>query len=94
MPAEWAVPDEVARDRLQSLIALVRGISARKNAAEIGCEREVLVERHAKRGGLLQARTPQNKVVLLDGPDSWIGTYRSVVLTGTTGATFTGFPLS
>jgi tRNA-2-methylthio-N6-dimethylallyladenosine synthase len=94
MPAEWTVPDEVAQARLERLIAEVRSIAARRNVAELGREREVLVERWAKRGGLLQARTPQNKVVLLAGPEEWIGTYRRVVLTGTTGATFTGFPLS
>ena len=94
MPAEWAVPDETAQERLERLIAEVRTIAARKNAAEVGGRREVLVEKRAKRGDLLQARTPQNKVVLVDGPDDWIGTYRTVVLTGTTGATFTGFSVS
>lgn len=93
MPDEWTVPPDVAQERLERLIAEVRAISARKNASEVGARREVLVEKVAKRGGLLHARTPQNKVVLFEGPESWIGTYRTVVLTGTTGATFTGFPL-
>ncbi|MGH7545349.1 MAG: MiaB/RimO family radical SAM methylthiotransferase, partial [Gemmatimonadota bacterium] len=91
MPDEWAVADEVAQERLQRLIAEVRSISARRNASEVGVQREVLVEKRAKRGDLLQSRTPQNKIVLLDGPESWLGTYATVVLTGTTGATFTGF---
>ncbi len=54
---------------------------------------EVLVERRARRGNVLQSRTATNKVVLFSGPDSWIGRYLRVALTGTTGATFTGFPV-
>jgi tRNA-2-methylthio-N6-dimethylallyladenosine synthase len=94
MPGEWTVPAELAQERLERLIAEVRAIAARKNASEVGAQREVLVEKTAKRGGFLQARTPQNKIVLLQGPESWIGTYRRVVLTGTTGATFTGFDVT
>jgi hypothetical protein len=52
----------------------------------------VLVERAARRGGLLQARTRQHRTVLVDGPASWIGGYRTVRLVGTTGATFVGEP--
>ena len=33
------------------------------------------------------------KVVLVDGPTAWIGTYAQVRLTGTTGSTFTGVPV-
>jgi hypothetical protein len=42
---------------------------------------------------LLQTRTRANKVVLVEGPESWIGTYTRVRLTGTTGSTFTGWPV-
>jgi hypothetical protein len=38
------------------------------------------------------ARTRHNRVAILDGPASWIGTYRMVRLTGTTGATFAAVP--
>jgi hypothetical protein len=48
------------------------------------------VEGKAKRGELLQARTRTNKVALFPGPDTWIGSYHTVRLTGTTGSTFTG----
>jgi len=41
---------------------------------------------------LLQARTRTNKVALVEGPDEWIGTYRRVRFTGTTGSTFTAWP--
>jgi tRNA-2-methylthio-N6-dimethylallyladenosine synthase len=84
-----AVPDDVAGERLERLIALVRRIARQKNVGLVGTTHEVLVEGRAKRGGFLQGRTRTNKVALVPGPDSWIGGYRSVRLTGTTGSTFT-----
>jgi tRNA-2-methylthio-N6-dimethylallyladenosine synthase len=86
------VPDEVAGERLERLIAVVREVARRRNAARVGEVHEVLVEKVARRGGLLQSRTRGNKIVLLDGPVEWIGTYLHVRLTGTTGSTFTGVP--
>ena len=83
------VAAEVAAGRLERLIATVREVARRKNAALVGSTQEVLVEKVARRGGLLQTRTRTNKVALVEGPADWIGTYRSVRLTGTTGATFT-----
>jgi tRNA-2-methylthio-N6-dimethylallyladenosine synthase len=60
----------------------------------VGAVQEVVVEGPARRGvGLLQTRTRTNKIVLVEGPAEWIGTYRDVRLTGTTGSTFTGWPL-
>jgi tRNA-2-methylthio-N6-dimethylallyladenosine synthase len=87
------VPDDVAGERLERLIALVRRVARQKNIGLLGTAHEVLVESRAKRGALLQARTRTNKVVLLEGPEEWLGTYRRVRLTGTTGSTFTGWPL-
>jgi len=84
------VPDDVAGERLQQLIAVVRGVARRKNAALVGTTHEVLVESRAKRGDLLQGRTRGNKVCLVAGPDAWIGSYRQVRFTGTTGSTFAG----
>src|SRR5712664_1652267 len=85
-----AVPDDVAGERLERLIALVRGLARRKNVGLVGTTHEVLVEGRAKRGALLQGRTRTNKVALFAGPDDWIGSYRDLRLTGTTGSTFTG----
>jgi tRNA-2-methylthio-N6-dimethylallyladenosine synthase len=87
------VPDDVAGERLERLIAVVRGGARRKNVALVGTTHEVLVEGKAKRGDLLQGRTRTNKVALVQGPDAWIGTYRRVRFTGTTGSTFTAWPL-
>ena len=87
-----AVAGEVAAERLEVLIHAVRRVSRARHAALVGAVAEVLVEGEARRGGLLQARTRDHRTVLLDGPASWVGTYRSVRLAGTTGATFTGVP--
>jgi tRNA-2-methylthio-N6-dimethylallyladenosine synthase len=87
------VAEEIKTERIGRLIALVRRIAKQKNVGLIGTTHEVLVERPAKRGGLLQARTRTNKIALLDGPVEWIGTYRRVRFTGTTGSTFTAWPL-
>jgi tRNA-2-methylthio-N6-dimethylallyladenosine synthase len=88
-----AVPDLVAAERLERLIGVVRRVARQKNVALVGTTHEVLVEGQAKRGDLLQTRTRANKVALVDGPASWIGTYRRVRFTGTTGSTFTASPL-
>jgi tRNA-2-methylthio-N6-dimethylallyladenosine synthase len=88
-----AVPEPVAAERLGRLIAAVRAVAARKNAGLVGTTHEVLVEERAKRGALLQTRTRTNKVALLAGPEDWIGSYRRVRFTGTTGSTFTARPV-
>lgn len=84
------VGDELASERLARLIEAVRSSVRRKNAARIGQVHEVLVERPARRGGLMLARTRTNHLVLLDLPATAIGQYHTVRLTGTTGSTFTG----
>jgi len=86
------VPEEEAGERLERLIAEVRGVARNRNLKLVGTTHEVLVERPARRGEHLQTRTRTNKVVLVEGPAEWIGTYRTVRLVGTSGATFTGVP--
>jgi tRNA-2-methylthio-N6-dimethylallyladenosine synthase len=84
------VPDEVASTRLERLIETVRSNARRKNAGRVGQTHEALVERRAKRGDLMLARTGGNHLVLLDLPPDSVGEYHTVRLTGTTGSTFTG----
>ncbi len=84
------VPDEVASARLDRLIEAVRANVRRKNIARVGEIHEALVERPARRGDLMLARTRGNQLVLLDLPATTIGQYHRVQLTGTTGSTFTG----
>jgi tRNA-2-methylthio-N6-dimethylallyladenosine synthase len=94
MRPEESVPDEVATERLQRLIETVRSIARQRNLRLLGQRREVLVERAARRGELLQSRTRDFKTVLVPGDESLIGRYITVELTGTTGSTFTGAPVS
>ena len=94
MPESETVPDEVATERLARLIALARSNSRQRNLGLLGQRREVLVERIARRGELLQSRTRDFKTVLVPGPESMIGRYLTVELTGTTGSTFTGTPVT
>jgi len=89
-PASDTVPDEVASDRLDRLIRVVRAGSRERNLGLLGERREVLVEKAAKRGGLLQSRTRDFKTVMIPGDSSLIGRYLQVELTGTTGSTFLG----
>jgi tRNA-2-methylthio-N6-dimethylallyladenosine synthase len=91
MPAELTVPAEVASERLQRLVALVRSGARQRNLGLLGTRHEVLVEREAKRGeAMLMTRTRDFKTVLVPGDASMLGTYLTVELTGTTGSTFTG----
>ncbi len=88
------VPESEAGARLECLIAEVRDVARHRNMCLVGTTHEVLIERVARRGERLQSRTRTNKVVLLDGPQRWIGTYRDVRLVSTSGATFTGAPVT
>jgi len=84
------VPDEVASERLDRLISVVRQQARARNQAWVGSEQEVLVERPARRGAMMLGRTRSNHLVLLDLPTDSIGQYHTVRLSGTTGSTFTG----
>jgi tRNA-2-methylthio-N6-dimethylallyladenosine synthase len=84
-----AVPDEAASRRMRRLVAAVRGQARAKHLTRIGQTHEVLIERPARRGGML-GRTRGNLLVLVDLPESAQGEYHTVRLTGTTGSTFVG----
>jgi tRNA-2-methylthio-N6-dimethylallyladenosine synthase len=84
------ISEDVASARMARLVEAVRANARRKNIARVGQIHEVLVERPAKRGDLMLARTRTNQLVLLDLPASALGEYHRVLLTGTTGSTFTG----
>ncbi|HUF35280.1 MAG TPA: tRNA (N6-isopentenyl adenosine(37)-C2)-methylthiotransferase MiaB [Gemmatimonadales bacterium] len=84
------VPADVASERLERLIEAVRANARRKNAERVGELHETLVERPARRGGLMLGRTRGNHMVLLPLSPETVGEYHTVRLTGTTGSTFTG----
>jgi tRNA-2-methylthio-N6-dimethylallyladenosine synthase len=90
LPAEMTVLDAVVDARFNELMATVRGISRDRNFRRVGERCEVLVEKEARKGELLQARSRDFKTVLIPGDTSLIGQYFHVELTGTTGSTFTG----
>ncbi len=94
MPAELTVSDEVASARLDQLITTIRAASRERNLGRLGERHEVLIERAAKRGDHLMARTRDFKTVLVPAEGHAPGDYLTVELTGTTGSTFTGAPVS
>jgi tRNA-2-methylthio-N6-dimethylallyladenosine synthase len=94
LPESDTVPDAVASERLDRLVATVRGIAREQNLGRLGQRVEVLYEKLARRGELLQGRTRDFRTVLVPGDASLVGRYATVELTGTTGATFTGTPVT
>ena len=90
MPAELTVPGDVVDARFNALLQAVRGLARERNFRRVGERTEVLVEKEARKGELLQARSRDFKTVLIPGDLSMIGQYFHVELTGTTGSTFTG----
>jgi tRNA-2-methylthio-N6-dimethylallyladenosine synthase len=90
LPESDHVPDGVASERLDRLIAAVRSGARERNLTLLGTRHEVLVEKSARRGDMLQARTRDFKTVMLPADGVDIGGYYMVELTGTTGSTFTG----
>jgi tRNA-2-methylthio-N6-dimethylallyladenosine synthase len=94
LPETLMVPEEVAGERLERLITVVREGSRARNMALLGSRHEVLFEKVSRRGTLLQGRTRRHHTVLVPGDESLIGSYRTVELTGTTGSTFTGAVVS
>ncbi len=93
MPPEWTIPDALVAERFERLMATVRGISRENNLRRLGDITEVLVEKVARDGALLQARTRDFKTVMVPADVARIGDYLTVQLSGTTGATFTGTPV-
>jgi tRNA-2-methylthio-N6-dimethylallyladenosine synthase len=90
LPADEAIPDAVAGERLERLIAVHRTIQGERNAAEVGRTVEVLVERRARSAGDMLGRTEGYKAVAFPGDERLVGRYLDVRLVATTGATFRG----
>ena len=90
LPSRDFVPDEEAASRLDRLIEATRAVQAEINRAEVGSVVEILVERTARREGMVLGRTRANKAVAARGTPAEIGRYLTVRLTGTTGVTFVG----
>jgi tRNA-2-methylthio-N6-dimethylallyladenosine synthase len=74
-PASETISDGVASERLARLIETVRSNVRARNLRQLGQRREVLIEKEARRGGLLQARTRDFKTVIIPGEPAMIGSY-------------------
>ncbi len=90
LPAEMTVPGDLVDARFDELLKTVRGIARDRNFRRVGERCEVLVEKEARKGELMQARSREFRTVLIPGDKRMIGQYHHVELTGTTGSTFTG----
>ena len=86
------VPRPVARRRLERLIGATRSTQAEINHGELGRVEDILIERAAKRPGMVLGRTRRNKAVVVPGTGTDIGSYRRVRLVDTTGVTFIAEP--
>ena len=85
------IPEEVKEDRLQRLLALQEGITARQRQEMLGKEVEVLVEAHNfKDHSLLKGRTRCWKNVLFAGDEALIGTLQNVKIHSYTNQTLLG----
>ncbi len=62
-----AVPPEVARERIERLVAATQAQSRRRRAATVGTTVEVLVEGTSRHGALLRGRSRQNVTVNFSG---------------------------
>ena len=94
LPPELAVPADVVQDRYDRLVATIRGMARAKNLSLLGQRRELLIEKVARDGELLQGRSRDFKTVLVAADAAAVGGYLEVELTGTTGSTFTGTPVA
>ena len=86
-PGDFISP-EIGQDRLDRLIDLTRTIQAEINRHEVGRMEEVLVEKEGREEGHMLGRTRRGKVAVFPGDGELLGTYRTVELVRTTGATF------
>ncbi|HKK94345.1 MAG TPA: tRNA (N6-isopentenyl adenosine(37)-C2)-methylthiotransferase MiaB [Longimicrobiales bacterium] len=90
MPEEWFIPDDEAQARLERLIEVSRAIQGEINAAEVGRDERLLIEKLGRDDGYVLGRTRGAKAVVVPGSEAEIGSYLDVRLTRTTGATFVG----
>ena len=88
------VPMPVAKRRLERLIGATRFMQAEINHGEVGRIETILVERMAKRSGMVLGRTRRNKAVVMMGSEEDVGSYRTVQLVDTTGVTFVAEPVA
>ena len=76
------VPEDIKRERLHRLQALIGEGQQAFNQVSIGQTLPVLLESRGKKAGQLMGRSPQMQSVLVQGPETWLGTLQTVHITG------------
>jgi tRNA-2-methylthio-N6-dimethylallyladenosine synthase len=85
------IPNEIKKDRLARVQNLQREISLNKNRQKIGNVEEILVEGRSKlKNGQIMGRTDTNRIVNVEGPETLIGKFVSVRITGATATSLLG----
>jgi tRNA-2-methylthio-N6-dimethylallyladenosine synthase len=85
------VPNEIKKDRLTRVQSLQREISLRKNRHKIGHVEEILVDGRSKlKNGQIMGRTDTNRIVNMKGPETLIGKFVPVRITGATATSLLG----
>ncbi|MDQ6981133.1 MAG: tRNA (N6-isopentenyl adenosine(37)-C2)-methylthiotransferase MiaB, partial [Ghiorsea sp.] len=79
--AEDDVPEDVKDERLQRLLALLREQSRERMEQQVGKTTQVLIESKGKNEGDLQGRTPDFRIVHLQGNPRLIGQTMAVKIT-------------
>jgi tRNA-2-methylthio-N6-dimethylallyladenosine synthase len=74
------VPEPVKAERLARLQALIERSQAAFNAAMLGRDMDVLLERPGTREGQLVGRSPFMQAVQVDAPQSMLGSLVSVLI--------------
>ena len=77
------IPKEIKKDRLSKVQSLQREISLRKNRQKIGNLEEILVDGRSKlKNGQIMGRTRMNRIVNVAGPETLVGQFVPVRITG------------
>ena len=83
-----ALPDPFGKAEKQArfdrLLALQEGISRETQAAHVGKVYRILVDGKGDKPGRLTGRSSHNRLIHLDGPESLIGSFQNVRITGST----------
>lgn len=76
------LPRKTIMERLNRLNRLQSEISLEKNRTLEGCEFDILLDGKAPKGeGMIQGRTPSDKVVLVEGENSMLGRFARIKVT-------------
>ena len=85
------IPKEIKKDRLTRVQSLQRDISLRKNRQKIGNVEEILVDGRSKlRDEQVMGRTRTNRIVNVAGPETLVGKFVPVQITGATANSLLG----